>query len=80
MEGFKIRSNSGPYMQHTKYTYKIGQSDIFLKPDFFLKKSELARTGSVGLVKQIIFFRLNVGRTIRHNAYPFESKYNVSKF
>ena len=35
----KIRSNSGPYMQHTKYTYKIGQSDIFSKPD--LKKEEV---------------------------------------
>ena len=36
----KIRSNSGLYMQHTKYIiYKIGPSDIFSKPD--LQKKEI---------------------------------------
>ena len=45
-------------MQHTKYTYKIGQSDIFSKPDLKKdNKSEWAKTSeSVGFVKQLIFF------------------------
>ena len=54
----KIPGNLGPYVQHTKYSYKIGQSDIFSKPD--LKKKKKVRVGQnwvgrVGKTTNIFF-------------------------